>query len=194
MSAHRRVARYLDHDGWVVARGPRRGADFRGIAAMRRRTDLLTTRGAFRVAFALLVTLTLVLGVGRRDASAVLEWCKTDPIVTIGDATVSIFVSATTDILGNATGPTEVVVTVPTGVSYSLVATDNGFGYGETVTFVESDNLRATPKKTQITVDVYVPATGPYAVQVEVVPAIAGVVTSSTTGETNAWLRLGTRV
>lgn len=93
-----------------------------------------------------------------------------------------------------ATGPTDVVVSVPVGVSAQLLWTDPGFGYGETVTIVESSRLRVTASGVQIMISTYVPATGSLPVLVEVVPANAGVVTASAQGATNAQVRISTTV
>jgi hypothetical protein len=135
-----------------------------------------------------------VLALGTPRAAADIGWCRTDPGVAVGGQTVSIFVSAPPQILTTATGPTAVVVTVPAGVKAEVLWTDPGFGYGETVTIVESDRLRASRGGVQIFVGVTVPASSRLPVLVEIVPERAGAVTASATGSTNGTVRLWTTV
>ena len=151
-------------------------------------------KGGIRsVAAALVLALTL-LAVFSPNASAGIHWCRTDPAVSINGQTVNIFVASTEEIYQQATGPTNVVVSVPVGVSAQLLWTDPGFGYGETVTIVESSRLHVTASGVQIMVSAFVPATGSLPVLVEIVPANAGVVTASAQGATNAQVRVSTTV
>ena len=148
----------------------------------------------FRSVAAALVLVLGVFAVFAPNASAGISWCRVDPGVSINGQTVSIFIASTEEIFEQATGPTDVVVSVPVGVSTELLWTDAGFGYGETVTFVESSRLRATSSGVQIMVSAYVPATESLPVLVEIVPADAGVVTASAQGATNAQVRVSTTV
>jgi hypothetical protein len=151
------------------------------------------TGGVRSVAAALVLTLA-VFAVFAPNASAGIVWCKTDPAVSINGQTVNIFVASTEEIYQQATGPTDVVVSVPVGVPAQLLWTDPGFGYGETVTIVESSRLHVTASGVQIMVSAYVPATGSLPVLVEIVPANAGVVIASAQGATNAQVRVSTTV
>jgi hypothetical protein len=151
-------------------------------------------KGGIRSVAAALVLVLAALAVVAPNASASIHWCRTDPAVSINGQTVNIFVASTEEIYQQATGPTDVVVSVPVGVSAQLLWTDPGFGYGETVTIVESSRLRVTSSGVQIMVSVFVPATGSLPVLLEIVPANAGVVTASAQGATNAQVRVSTTV
>ncbi len=150
-------------------------------------------RGLARLAMPMVLALVL-LTILAPNASATIGWCRTDPAISINGQTVNIFVASTEEIFQQATGPTQVTVSVPVGVSAVLLWTDPGFGYGETVTIVESSRLRVTASGAQIMVSASVPATGSLPVLVEVVPANVGVVTASAQGRTNAQVRLSTTV
>lgn len=162
-----------------------------GYYAARGRNGL--RRGLARLVAPLLVAVAL-LTIVAPGASADIGWCRTDPALSINGQTVNIFVASTEAIFQQATGPTHVTVSVPVGVSAQLLWTDPGFGYGETVSIVESSRLRVTASGVQIMVSAYVPATGSLPVLVEVVPANAGVVTASAQGATNSQVRLTTTV
>ena len=151
-------------------------------------------RGGKRSVAAALVLALALLAIITPNATATIHWCRTDPAISINGQTVNIFVASTEEIFQQATGPTDVVVSVPVGVSAQLLWTDPGFGYGETVTIVESSRLRVTASGVQIMISTYVPATGSLPVLVEVVPANAGVVTASAQGATNAQVRISTTV
>ncbi len=151
------------------------------------------TGGTRNVAAALVLAFAF-LAVFASNASAGIVWCRTDPAVSINGQTVNIYVASTEQIYQQATGPTDVVVSVPVGVSAQLLWTDPGFGHGETVTIVESSRLRVTSSGVQIMVAAFVPATGSLPVLVEIVPANAGVVTASAQGATNAQVRISTTV
>lgn len=150
-------------------------------------------RGLARLAMPMVLALAL-LTVLAPSAAADIMWCRTDPAVSINGQTVNIFVASTEEIFQQATGPTQVTVSVPVGVSATLLWTDPGFGYGETVTIVESSRLRVTASGVQIMVSAYVPATGSLPVLVEIVPENAGFVTANAQGTTNAQVRLSTTV
>ena len=136
----------------------------------------------------------LALALTTHGALAGISWCRTDPIVRINGERVNIFVNSDEAILKQATGPTQVVVTVPLGVSTELIATDPGFGFGEVVSFTTSPYLRVTDSgRVNVVVSAYVPAVGPsLPVQVEVVPASGTATTLQ--GATNQWISLATRI
>jgi hypothetical protein len=151
-------------------------------------------KGGIRSVAAALILVLGLFAVFAPSASAGIVWCRTDPVVSVNGQAVNIFVASTEEIFQQATGPTDVVVSVPVGVSAELLWTDPGFGYGETVTIVESSRLRVTSSGVQIMVSAYVPATGSLPVLVEIVPAYAGVVTASAEGATNAQVRTSTTI
>jgi hypothetical protein len=144
----------------------------------------------------LLVPFTVALAVwtgSAPGAGADIGWCRTDPGVAIDGRVVNIFVSAPLEILGAATGPTEVVVYVPVGTAVEVLWTDPGFGFGETVRFVETGRLGGGARGTKIIVGVTVPAVSLLPVLVEVVGADGGV-DGSALGLTNGTVAVWARV
>src|SRR5215207_8186846 len=71
-------------------------------------------------------------------ASAGWTWCQSDPVVRLNGHAVQLLVAIPEPYVALVTGPVEVTVKTPAGVSQVLVGTDAGFnGYGEQVTFGE---------------------------------------------------------
>jgi hypothetical protein len=129
-------------------------------------------------------------------ASAGRSWCMNDPVVKIDGHVADVFVSSYVEMDAAATGPTQIVVTVPTGVSTELLAVDNGFGgHGYAVSFATSSRLKATATGIQVQVEVYAPATdGSLPVKVQFTPRSTGPLkAASATGLANAWVTLKTR-
>ena len=143
-------------------------------------------RDLVRRAVPVLGLLTLLFLLTAPSAGAVLNWCKTDPIVEIGGKRAHVYVASPQDILAAATGPTAVEITVPVGVSTSLISTDAGFGHGWEVTFVESANLRITNRGIEVRVSTSVPANATLLVVTEVVDG-SEVSLASVAGATNTW-------
>ena len=141
----------------------------------------------------LLLGLVVVWFLLATGADARPTWCRTDPVVQIDGQTVHIYLSSYLAMNDAATGPTQIVVTVPTGVEAVLRAADPGFGgHGYDVRFAESAALKTTPRRLQVHVAVYAPATDDsLPVVVDVVPfgdgRIAG---GSASGTANAWILL----
>ncbi|MGI8642596.1 MAG: hypothetical protein ACR2LS_00570 [Thermomicrobiales bacterium] len=133
------------------------------------RTRLLVV-GRRAVISSLLVLVLMVLG-GVQQGSAELEWCRVDPLISVNGTTYNVILSSPMSILEAATGPTEVIVTVPEGSEYELISTDAGFGYGETVTFVESSSRSLRNGAGNISIATKVPATSQLPVLVEVIDA-----------------------
>jgi hypothetical protein len=139
-----------------------------------------------------------------QPAAAGISWCRSDPVVLftvedgglLGSAVLAdIFVSAPLPILLNVTGPNQVVVTTPPGVSAVLAISDLGFGRGEVVTFQQSDTLTRTESGFQTEVAVYVPARKDLAVEVNVAPRILGLLwPASAAGRTNQWIVFRTTI
>ncbi len=152
---------------------------------MNRTTENIDMTSVTRRAFmAAIMAIVLVLG-GVRTGSATLEWCRVDPVVTIDGVTYNIILASPMAILESATGPSELVITVPAGTSYELVSTDPGFGYGETVEFVEARGKQVAAGSFEVAVRV--PASEKLPVLVEVISP-AGTVTAD--GQTNKVISL----
>lgn len=136
-----------------------------------------------------LVVLTLA-ALMVQGAAAGRQWCQNDPELVIGGQRVTVDISGGANALSAVTGPTQVVVTVPTGVDAELAATDNGFGYGTVVTVAQSDDLRVTRGVIQFHVAVFVPATdASLLVLVDVTPDGDGPLTPGhARGKANDWV------
>jgi hypothetical protein len=75
-------------------------------------------------------------------ANAGWMWCAKDPVVRLDGTSVQILVAVPQELQTAVTGPIQVVISVPAGVSTELVSTDAGFNdFGETVRFVTDPNL-----------------------------------------------------
>ncbi len=129
-----------------------------------------------------LALVLMVIG-GVQTGSAEIEWCRVDPVIIVNGTTYNVIISSPASILDSATAATDVVVTVPAGADYALVATDNGFGFGETVTFVESSSRSLRSGAGAIGITVKVPSTTRLPVAVDVLTESAAV--ASTVGQTN---------
>ncbi len=161
--------------------------------------DIFRSRRWAGVAAAVLAAQVLAvfsLGVTVRDAGAYRSWCRSDPVVVVGDAVADIFVSVPLDGLSRVTGPTQIVVTVPVGVGVTLATPGAGFGYGEAVTFVESPALEATNDGVQVRVAVYVPSSDDaMPIQVEIAARVVGILAPvSAEGKANGWVKLKDRL
>lgn len=140
-----------------------------------------------RSALPLLGAAALSVAGRARPAEAGVAWCKTDPVVRIGGRQAHVYVSSPRDVLSAATGPTDVVIAVPVGMSTELVSTDSGFGYGWTVRFAESVDLRVTQVGIEVRVNTFVPATSDLIVVTDIADA-SGTVLASSLGKTNSWV------
>jgi hypothetical protein len=117
-----------------------------------------------RAAIRLLAVCALAAPAALRSQTgrAIKGWCRRDPIVKIGDLTVDIILSSYSDMNEQATGPTQLVITVPPGMPTRFVAADPGFGrHGYDVRFVESRELIADDRSVDIQVGAYTPAANP---------------------------------
>lgn len=123
-----------------------------------------------------------------QSAGALLEWCRTDPVVDIGGKRMHVYVSGPGDLLEAVTGPTVVEISVPIGVPVSLISTDPGFGLGWDVRFAESEKLRVTDRGIEVSVRTYVPANATFDVLTEVTNG-SDVVLVNVLGTTNTWDR-----
>lgn len=151
-----------------------------------------TTRFASLLA---LLVLGLVLTAG--PANAGIVWCRTDPGLLIGGREAHINIYSSPDMLTAATGPTQLVVTVPNGQEgqTKLLYLDNGFGQGYTLTVKKSSDLRGGSSGIDIIVEAYVPSLdGTLPVKVEVVPVDLGRGSASKTGTANEWITVKDQV
>lgn len=148
-------------------------------------------RRMVRLRLLALLPLLLVTAPG---VDAARTWCRTDPVVSIGGQIADIIVMASVDDLPKITGATQVVVVVPIAVNTRLVATDSGFG--EVVSFKQSDQLLLTSSLLPVTVRVYVPATSSTEpVKVNFNPRGIGLLSSASgTGTANSWVVLNSGV
>jgi hypothetical protein len=83
---------------------------------------------------ALVAALTVVA-----PASAGRTWCFRDPVVNLAGHDVQVLVAIPAEYVHLVDGPIDVVFKTPSGMSRSVVFTDDGFnGFGETVSFVDA--------------------------------------------------------
>ena len=141
------------------------------------------------------VVLALSLMVPSSTASRSVGWCRSDPVVKIGDDVVDIFLSAPANAPLKVTGPNEIIVIIPDTLSGSVVAETQGFGKGEKVTIVESPKLQVTEKGIEVKIKVFVPVNNyKMRVHVEFAPRVVGVLAPDRKkGFANDWIVLKTR-
>ena len=119
-----------------------------------------TRRAAVRLLSVCALTAPAALRSGA--ARAIKGWCRRDPIVKIGDVTAHVVLSSYAEMNELATGASQLVITVPEGVSRRFVASDPGFGhFGYDVRFVESRHLIADDRSVEVQVEAYTPAANP---------------------------------
>jgi hypothetical protein len=122
-------------------------------------------------------------------------WCRSDPFIVIEGVVVDIFCTAPLDAPLYVTGPTEIVVSVPVGVSAALVVAGVGFGRGEVVHFKEANRLKKSAEGLQVEVEVYVPASSEFPIGVEFARNLVGILDPVLAeGITNEWINLGKRL
>lgn len=158
----------------------------------RRRTIPL---GAFRLCHLAPIALLLISAFLTSPVPALAAgtgWCRSDPAVMIGGRVADIFVSAPLHAPLVVTGPTHIVVTVPSGVDAVLIASGPGFGRGEIVEFAESPSLAVTSDGIEVRIKAFVSATDEnMPVLVELAPQIVGILAPATAeGTANKWVSL----
>jgi hypothetical protein len=122
-------------------------------------------------------------------------WCRSDPFIAVDGVVVDIFCTAPLEALSSVTGPTEIVVSVPVGVSAALVVVGVGFGRGEVVHFDEKHRLKQSADGVELEVGVYVPADRELPIGVELARNLVGILTPTTAdGITNEWITLPKRL
>jgi hypothetical protein len=156
-----------------------------------------TRRSALRMLG--LAALALPAALRPHAADAIHGWCQNDPIVQIDGQTADIYLSSYLEMLELATGPTQIVVTVPPGIPTRLVATDPGFAhFGYDVRFEESNKLTNNERVVEVQIKVYAPALdapeGPLPLKVDFTPRGNGrLVPGSAEGRANKWVTLRTQ-
>jgi hypothetical protein len=155
-----------------------------------------TRRDALRILGLAAVALPVTLRPG--GVGATRGWCKTDPIVEIAGQTADISLSSYEEMLDLATGPAQIVVSVPIGVSTNLVATDAGFGgHGYHVRFKKSRTLTSTKHVLEVRIRVHAPARdepkGPLPLKVTFTPLdYDRLIAGEAQGLANTWVVLRT--
>lgn len=114
-------------------------------------------------------------GLRVHGADAGRGWCRSDPLLLIDGILVDIFCTAPLSVLWQATGPTQIDVTVPDGVKATLVLAGIGFGRGERLRFANSKDLERTEDSIEVRVEVLVPARENLPIGVEFAPRILGI-------------------
>jgi hypothetical protein len=148
-------------------------------------------RGAVRSATALAIA---GIASGARSTDAARGWCRSDPLILIDGELADIFCTAPLSMLLKATGPNQIVVTVPKGVKTHLVLAGIGFGRGEKVTFKTSKKLKKKNGRIDVVVKALIPAKEDLPVGVEFAPRILGILNPDTAeGFANSWVTLKTK-
>src|SRR3954470_22498567 len=156
-----------------------------GAAAQSRRRML-------RSAAALAVTAVVA---DRQVSLAGRGWCRSDPLITIEFVPADIFCTARLTAPLHVKGPTEIVVTVPRGVSTALVLAGPGFGRGERLRFEETDRLQQSDSAVDLEIAVYVPAKSDLAIGVEFAPRSVDILAPARAeGFANQWITLPTQL
>ena len=135
----------------------------------------------------MIVLLAVLFMLDARGAGAIVEWCRSDPVLDIGGERMHVYVSGPVELLQVVTGPTIVEITVPAGVPVALISTDAGFGLGWDVRITESNQLRVGGRGTEVRVRTSVPASiNGLTVLMEVTDGNQSVLDSKTSS-TNGW-------
>jgi hypothetical protein len=145
--------------------------------------------GRLAIVLLLVAALSVLLSPGALAARA---WCKTDPLIMVDGDLANIFVMSSLTAPLKVTGPTEIVVAVPEGVSARLIFADLGFGRGQVVRFVTDPQLQVTDVGRELRIAVRVPARdAALPVRVEFAPHILGILApASAEGLANEWVTL----
>jgi hypothetical protein len=125
-----------------------------------------------RILAALLLVLACSLTLGTSNAIAGIAWCRVDPVVVIDGQLADIYVASNLAMQLKATGPVQMVISLPPESTGKVLLTDTGFGLqGYQISFVTDDSLIRTASSNQVRVAVYAPARdGSLPVQVTVAP------------------------
>lgn len=130
-----------------------------------------------RSIFGVFVSLLLV-GTQLDSADAGRGWCRSDPIIRVGNTVVQIWIAIPEEEQASVTGPIDILITVPEGTPREVLYTDPGFnGYGERLAWIERGPM-PTDGTLPISAAVSVPIAGgdDVPMQVELVPEVGGTV------------------
>ena len=159
------------------------------------RSGRVGTRPRIVVAIRTLVfaVLAAILIAPSGTAMGSIGWCKSDPVVLIGPNIVDIVLTAPVNAPLKVTGPNEIVIVIPESVSATAVRLV-GFGRGEIVSIVHSNELDVTGDGIEVVVQVFVPANDDaMAVSVEFAPNLLGLLAPARAqGVANSWITLQT--
>src|SRR4051812_41295843 len=101
----------------------------------------LSRRSLIRSSMGAVVAAIPLLAVTSK-AEAGRAWCRLDPTFMVDGYRGNVYVSGLIDRKYDVTGPTDLIFTVPVGVTSQLVDADQGFGKGYNVTHATSSKLR----------------------------------------------------
>jgi hypothetical protein len=162
--------------------------------------EAMSSNPSLRRLTPLLGLLAVLLALQVNSAGAGIGWCSRDPVFELGGRRGHVYVSSPQTMLDAASGPIQVVVTVPKGVEARLISTDEGFGYGYKVSFKEINKWKIYPdegdadgdgftEQLPVRVAVRAPARG------EALPVVAefvarGATASVAEGMSNEWIVL----
>jgi hypothetical protein len=133
-------------------------------------------------------------GAAADGAEAARTWCRTDPVVKIDGKVADVWLSSYQELHETATGPSQIVVSVPPGVSTELLATDLGFGrHGYVVSFQEDPSLRWNGRQPSVAISVYTPSgDSSLPLRVDFTPRSSRLTAARANGSVNQWITLQT--
>ena len=152
-----------------------------------------------RSLFAVVMVLLFVGSMAAPQANAARGWCLADPLILVDGQLADVFVSSDLAMLLRASGPIQIVISIPNGSKGQVILTDLGFLKGYKISFVQSDKLVKTKTHTPVLIRVYAPTKGtPLPVTVTFAPRYlsTGLLNvlfgTSASGLSNSWISLAT--
>jgi hypothetical protein len=129
-----------------------------------------------------------------RRADAGIRWCQVDPLIRVGGKQARLYLASTEEMLAKATSPVSVLFMVPYGVSYEVLESDNGFGFGYTVSWAVNGGMQVG-QYVPVQVGLVCPAwNSSIPVLVDWVPSDAGAGTRTVEGRSNTWISFDARM
>jgi hypothetical protein len=127
-------------------------------------------------------------------AAAGRTWCRLDPVVKIDGKTADIWLSSYQELNQAATGPTKIVISMPTGIQGSVLATDRGFGgLGYDIRF-ETTSTLSSSGSIKVKIAVYTPSSNStLPLKVEFTPRSSGLASGSASGYVNQTIIVRTK-
>lgn len=150
----------------------------------------LTRRHALRIFAGTALAAAPVVWSGR-NALAGRGWCYAEPVFLVGDWVVDVTLGSDVAMLLAASGPIDLVLTVPAGVSASLLAADAGFGHGYAIDIQASPGLPGSAAGTRLAVEARAPATDsslPVTVTVTILVPDDDAMRATAEGIANRWI------